>query len=294
TVARVDPAARSVAHVFSVGDTPTGVAATNASVWVVGSEPTKASVSVRRIDPRFDEVAARVRQIGNVVPGFPGSAAALGNTVWIAPSSGLLTQLNARTGRRMRAVDPNAGPVAVAVGADAVWVTDRDANTVTRVDPTGLLTPIPVGHGPSAIAVGEDAVWVVDSLDDKLVRIDPGTRSVTATIPVGRAPTGVAVGADSVWVANSGDGTVTRVDPRRDKPPRTIRVGASPQGLVVARGKVWVTVDENPGQAAQSASAGGTARLNSQDGIDVLDSGLAFFPYDWQLLYATCAKLVNY
>src|SRR5262249_28596494 len=106
TVSRIDPAARSVTRVLSVGDTPTGLAARNASVWVVGSEPTKASVSVRRIDPRF-EVATRVGQIGNVVPGGPGSAAASGNDVWIGPSSGLLTQLNARTSRRMREVDPN-------------------------------------------------------------------------------------------------------------------------------------------------------------------------------------------
>ena len=45
-----------------------------------------------------------------------------------------------------------------------------------RVDPTGLLTPIAVGHGPTGIAVGEGGVWVVDSLDDAVVRIDPGTQ----------------------------------------------------------------------------------------------------------------------
>ena len=47
------------------------------------------------------------------------------------------------------AIDPNAGPTSVAVGAGATWITDSDANTVTRVDATGLLTPIAVGHGPS-------------------------------------------------------------------------------------------------------------------------------------------------
>ena len=294
TVSRIDPDARSVTRVLPVADTPTGLAATNASLWVVGSEPTKAAVSVTRIDPRFDAVAPRIKRIGNVVPGGPGSAAALGNTVWIAPSSGLLTRLESTTGRVVRSVDPNAGPVAVALGADAVWVTDGDADTVTRVDPTGLLTPIPVGRGPSAIAVGEDGVWVVNSLDDTLIRIDPATLAPTATFNVGRAPTGVAVGAGSVWVANSGDGTVTRIDPRGGTPPRTIPIGGSPQSLVVARGKVWVTVDDNPGVVAQSATTGGTARVSSQDGFDFLDSGLAFSPVDWQLLYATCAKLVNY
>lgn len=294
TVSRVDPAARSVTRVLSVVDTPTGLAATNGAVWVAGSDPTKASVSIRRIDPRFDTVAGKIKRIGNVVPGGQGSAAALGNTVWIAPSSGLLSRLDPATSRVLRTIDPNAGPVAVALGAGAVWVTDGDANTVTRVDPTGLLTPIPVGHGPAAIAVGAGGVWVVDTLDDTVVRIDPGTRAVTATIPVGRAPSGVAVGAGSVWVANSGDGTVTRIDPAGRKPPQTIPVGASPQSLVVARGEVWVTVAQSAGETAQAASTGGTARVSSQYVVDHLDSALAFFPYDWQLLYATCAKLVNY
>ena len=93
-------------------------------------------------------------------------------------------------------------------------MTDSEANNVTRIDPTGLQTPIVVGNGPNGIAVGEGGVWVADSLDNTLVRIDPTTRSVTTTIAVGRSPTGVAVGAGSVWVADSGDGTVTRIDPR--------------------------------------------------------------------------------
>ena len=155
--------------------------------------------------------------------GGPGSAAAPGDSVWIAPSTGLLTRLDPSTGRVVQTIDPNAGPAAVAVGADAVWVTDSDANTVTRVDPTGLLTPIPVGHGPCAIAVGAGGVWVVDALDDAVVRIDPSTRAVTTTIPVGRHPTGIAVGAGSVWVANSGDGTVTRIDPAARQAAATIR-----------------------------------------------------------------------
>ena len=120
----------------------------------------------------------------------------------------------------------------MALGADAVWVVDSEANTVTRVDSTGLLTPIPVGRGPSALAVGAGAVWVADLLDDAVVRIDPAARAVTTTIPVGRAPTGVAVGAGSVWVANSGDGTVTRIDPSGDTKPETIPVGGSRRALL--------------------------------------------------------------
>ena len=82
-------------------------------------------------------------------------------------------------------------PTGIDLGADgAVWVTDNEADNVTRVDPTGLVNAIAVGHGPSGIAVGDGGVWVAYTGDDEVVRIDPSTRAVTATIPVGRAPAG--------------------------------------------------------------------------------------------------------
>ena len=109
------------------------------------------------------------------MPGGPGAAAAVGRTLWIAPSSGLLTRVDSRTGRIVDDIDPNAGPTAIAVGGDAVWVADSDAGTVTRVDPTELLTPIRVGGSPSAIAVGAGGVWVANRSDDTVVRIDPST-----------------------------------------------------------------------------------------------------------------------
>ena len=144
-------------------------------------------MSVTKIDPRFDTVAPAIERIGNVVPGGSGSAAASGESVWIAPSSGLLSRLDPSTGR------VSARSIPTPALRPSRWARCRvghrhDANTVTRVDPTGLLTPIPVGHGPASVAVGAGGVWVADSLDDTVVRIDPNTRAVTTTIPVGRAP----------------------------------------------------------------------------------------------------------
>ena len=290
TVSRIDPASRTVSRLIPVTDTPTGLGTSPGAVWVVGSTPTSPSVTVRRIDPRFDDIAGETR-IGNVVPGGPGSVAAQGGAVWVAPSSGLLSRLSPRSARAVQQVDPNAGPTAVAVGAGAVWVTDSDANTVTRIDPTGLPTPIPVGHGPSGIAIGDGGVWVADTLDDQVVRIDPSTRAVTTTITVGRAPTGVAFGAGSVWVANSGDGTVTRIDPTTGKPV-TIDVGGSPHGIVVAAHRVWTTVQPS---TRPQGDQGGTAHLRvATDVVDSMDPALAYITYSMQLLYATCAKLFNY
>ena len=106
-VSRIDPDTSSVTKLVPVVDSPTGLAVANGTIWVVGSNAGGLSVNLRRIDPQFNAVAPKI-QIGNVVPGGPGAAAAFGKTVWIAPSSGLLARVDSRTGRVLDDIDPNA------------------------------------------------------------------------------------------------------------------------------------------------------------------------------------------
>ena len=298
TVSRVNPRTLQTLRSIHVSGPPTGIATTPAGVWVVESDTTPtasltSSVFVDRIDPEFDTPSGRVR-IGNVIPSGPGVVAAQGDSVWVAPSTGLLTRLNPTTVKVADQRDPNASPAGIAIGDGAVWLTDADAGNVVRVDPTGLLTPIPVGSGPTAITVGGGGVWVVDSLDDAVVRIDPGSRSVTARIPVGPSPAGIAFGAGSVWVANSGDGTVTRINPITDERQATIRVGGSPQALTVAEGKVWVTVDAQSIAPDRGGSGGGTLRIVSSEDVGSMDPAGSYDALAQGLLYATCAQLLNY
>jgi YVTN family beta-propeller protein len=292
TVSRVDPTTLRTVRTISLAEPPTGIAANGEGVWVASSSPSAAFVSISRIDPQFDAVDRTIR-VGNVVPGTPAAITARAGALWVAPFSGELTRLDPRTGHVIKQVDPNAAPSGVDFDTSAVWVSDGDAGTVTRIDPTGLTTPVAVGHDPSAIAVGDGGVWVADTGDGAVVRIDPDTRAVTATIPVGHAPTGVALGAGSVWVADSGDGTVTRIDPVTEKVTATIRVGDSPQAIAVAGGRAWVTVD-SPAIPAAVAAAGGTLRLDSSTDVSSMDPALAYDGLSFQLLYATCAKLLNY
>jgi YVTN family beta-propeller protein len=293
TISRVNPHTLRTSQTVPVDDPPTAVAAAGGAIWVVDSNPSAEFVTVNRIDPQFGAIQA-VARIGNVVPGSPAAATARGNALWVAPNAGDLTRVDAQTGNVVQHVYPNAAPTQAAVGAGAVWITDSDADTVTRVDPTGLLTPVPVGHDPTGIAVGDGGAWVADAGDDTVLRIDPNTRAVTTTIPVGESPSGVSIGAGSVWVANSGDGTVTRIDPRTDKVVATIAVGGSPQAITFADGEAWVTVDAQSLTTAGVGPSGGTLRVDFRYDIDYTDPALAYSSLSWQLLYATCAKLLNY
>jgi YVTN family beta-propeller protein len=292
TISRVDPTNRQTFPAIPVAGQPAGIAPGSRGLWVVDS-PGVSSVLVGRVDPVFNRFGS-VARIGNVDPTGTVAIASQGNSVWVAPSTGELTRFDSTSGKEVWHLDPNASPAGVAVGYDAVWLTDPEAGNVVRVDPSGLLSTIAVGDAPTGIAVGGNGVWVADPLDDTVARIDPDTRSPTATIPVGRSPAGVAYGAGSVWVANSGDGTVTRINPTTDRLQATITVGGSPQAITIADGKAWVTVDQQSIAPSRGAPDGGTLRLVSSTDVPSLDPANAYGAFSSQILYATCAQLLNY
>jgi peptide/nickel transport system substrate-binding protein len=55
-----------------------------------------------------------------------------------------------------------------------------------------------------------------------------------------------------------------------------------------------VTVDPQTIGPTRTAQVGGILRMDSQSDVDYMDPALAYVPLSWQLLYATCAKLLNY
>jgi YVTN family beta-propeller protein len=292
TVTHIDARAERVGRTIAVGDVPVGLAAGGGAVWVASADRTDSFVTVRKIDGRFDALERTVRVTS--LPDEQADVALHGGALWVAPSYGLLTLINPRTGAvRRPAIETGHGQTVVAVGAGSIWVADREANIIVRADPaSGATTPIPVGNGPTGIAIGAGAVWVTLGHENSLARIDPQSGAVRRTIRVGRAPTGVAVGERAVWVANSGDGTVSRVDPNTDEVVATVRVGASPQDVVVGGGKVWVSV--RPRTLSEVARPGGTVRLESQSDVGSMDPAANAPPLAVQLGYATGARLLNY
>jgi YVTN family beta-propeller protein len=290
SVSRVDPVTQKVVSTIAVGETVSDLDAGREAVWVLSTSP---AVRIRQIDPRFDTVA---KTIGvESLPGGSGGVALGPDVLWVAPSLGLVTRIDPASDQVVEALDARSSPTSIAVDREAAWVADASANTVTRIDQTNVVTPIPVGRGPSGIAVAEGAVWVTESLDDAVVRIDPDRAAVSTTISVGRSPSGIAVGEGAVWVANSRDGTVSRIDPETNKVVDTIEVGGSPRDIVVGAGKVWVSVQAKVLDEGVSAAGGaGVLRVNSQQDVDYLDPALGQLLLAWQLGYATCAKLLNY
>jgi YVTN family beta-propeller protein len=59
---------------------------------------------------------------------------------------------------------------------------------------------IDVGDEPTAVTVGADAVWVVNSKAGTLSRIDPETDEVQDTVELGNAPSGIVFADGLIWV----------------------------------------------------------------------------------------------
>jgi YVTN family beta-propeller protein len=155
------------------------------------------------------------------------------------------------------------------LGSDA-GATEISANALGLIDADGeaIEAEIPVDAAPTSVARGEGAVWVTNANDDTVSRIDPVTRSVRQTITVGSSPSGIAVGAGAVWVANHGDGTVSRIDPETNTPVGDpITVGNDPTAVAYGEGSVWVTNSANRTLSRIDPASGRVVRTITTDAV---------------------------
>jgi YVTN family beta-propeller protein len=227
-----------------VGELPAGEAAGFGKLWVV-NQSVPSLVPIGLTSHRQQGAAVALPNHGKAVAAAAGERA-----VWVGVrgSPGLLLRVDPKSRQVAKTIELPDGLQNLAVGAGAVWVIARRANTVTRVDiSSGNQRSVFVGETPFGIAYGRGAVWVTNNGDDTVTRIDAGSLN-TGQIPVGRGPKGIAVGAGAIWVANSIDSTLTRIDPeslRADGKP--IEVALNPYGVDTNGKDVWLT-SPNKGQ----------------------------------------------
>jgi class 3 adenylate cyclase/streptogramin lyase len=179
-------------------DSPlTDVALGHGSIWL-----TFVDGSLVRLRGETRRVEATIQVGGSldgVVVGTQG--------VWVLNiAAGTVTRVDPRTDVVMEPVDVPGSILAMAAAEDRVWLLDAVGEDVFSVDADGDLgDPIPIGPDPSGIAVGLDAVWVSDE-GGRLFRIDPRTHEVTS-VHVGGDLTAIAVDEqhEALWLTVGGD-----------------------------------------------------------------------------------------
>jgi hypothetical protein len=237
TLVRINPWRNVVSDVIQVGALPSAAAVKGHSAWVyldagqvaqvdLGSKRVTHTTAIRGQPVDLGDLA------GPVLDADTGGA-------WIVSADengrGFLTRVRSGGGTR---VSPLTGrPMAVGVGAGAVWVLERDGDrsSVLRIDPDSgrIVGRIALGARSRAdmLRVGLGAVWAVSSATGVLYRVD-GASGAVHREDLGRraarpdfvlTPSNVlsARGGDrletAVWVGISDFGGSTAVVDRRGR-----------------------------------------------------------------------------
>ena len=222
----------------TVDKAPCALAVDGASVWVTSN----ATGELDRIDPTTNKVADRI----TLDTGPCGIAVGSDGRIWVAElgAVGAVVAVDPTTRKitgRLDGVGPQLWDLKAGFGA--IWVADRSARTVLRIEPTTakVTATIAVGPQPSGLAVLPEGVWVSDDSDGKVRRIDPKTNTVVATVDVGGAPSWFADdGLANLVVAQRGAGKVIALDPMTGAGGTPIGGWNVPLDGTVVQGKAWI------------------------------------------------------
>ena len=228
--------------------TPGSVVVAFGSVWVGNGE----SQTVTRLDPRTDEVIARIST--------PDPTSVVGDgagAIWVTSFPGnSLTRIDPRLNRVTRTISlapRGAGAIGVTVFRGFVWVANHNGlptMSVSKIDPTSMrvVDVIPLGAGSSAgpvwILSSAGSIWTdVNGNANAVVRIDPRTDRILARIPALSACTQLAADDTGVWGAGNYDDScapgVSRIDPRTNRVVATFDVGGAAAGVALDNGSLW-------------------------------------------------------
>jgi YVTN family beta-propeller protein len=248
----IDPMTNQVIATIDVGRFPSDVAVAEGSVWVVsGTEGT-----LWRIDPSTFEVVDTIALGGNTLHVAAGQGA-----VWVTGGLGV-RKIDLATGTRYGVVYGKCYDVAI--GENAIWVSDIQSNQLLEIDPETrrVVATVKLEGKPSEVTYGHGTIWVILSDKDEVVGVDPNTHQVVTTLSSNAFIHGLAVDPDRVWYthpyalnyyepASSGSGGFSVTNP--------------PARIVFYAGSLWIT----------SPNEGLVTRINPEDQsvISVIDLG---------------------
>lgn len=168
------------------------VTTTEDAVWVAYTN------QLARIDPISETLSDPVH-LSHGADDIIGA----GRDLWVVDRLGRTLYRYDAGAHFIQSVELQITPDDVVAGPDgSLWVLNRSGGTVTRVDVEGRPgQPIRVGADPTDVAVGPDAVWVADRTARIIQRIDPGLEQKDEPIrlPGPVAAIGVDGATGEVW-----------------------------------------------------------------------------------------------
>ncbi len=221
-----------------VGTRPNGIAVAAGSLWVTSYERSR----VVRIDAETGRVRSEAPRVGRGALDIAAGRSA----VWVAvtPRS-VVVRLDPETGRVTGRIRTPLRPVALAAGAEDLWVVGRSAvkggaDELLHYDGDGRLRRrLEVPQGAAAITLGGGALWVAELRIGRVLRIDPRTGRSTARAPLEAPGFALTYGKGYVWVTQRDDDSIARIEPDTGTVVASA-AGHGPTGIAVADDLVLV------------------------------------------------------
>jgi hypothetical protein len=280
---------------ISIAGRPGNIAAHGGSIWIADGG------ALTRIDP----VTGKLLSTENVGSGRLTVAAGPAG-LWVASldDGTVRGPIESRVADALSvAIDR---PEYLAVGADDIWVSSPATGILTRIEAsTGrIVAVVPLGNAPSGITLTDREVVIghdhsiVDAApgphDGAATIVDRTTNVVIADIPVtsgfGYVRHSLMVDGD-LWYADANIGSLVRVDRATTSGAKVVAVGERIEGATVVDGRIWMTINpsgERSALLAYDPTAGGfTAALGPADVAPSSTVGLgAILSFDGSLWVA--------
>ena len=283
---RVDLRTRRKTKVVHLPWTPgQRLAVGGGSVWV----PEDFGAGVIGIDDHSGKVVHRFEVGGDGIAGIAYGAGSL----WLAQGSAV-SRVDPRTGRVLRHYPAPARWLVFADGA--LWAADPGSGRITKIDPAENKVAAHANLHPwiTDLAVGGGLVWVSVTPANAVFELDENKLGVQGTSThAGNDPERISVGGGRLWVANSATSSMSLIDQISTR--RTQLTAAARPTTALYRGGLILVAAARPPTPLQPIS-GEELRISTptEDAQYGNPDPLSFDQTSLQLLYATCATLLNY
>jgi ABC-type transport system substrate-binding protein len=281
---RVDLATRKVTPAINFPWPPGRITTSGNSVWITQD----GGPEVWQVDARTAKVVRRVTIRSGVSEG--GIAYGAGS-LWLGSGRGVV-RVNPANGRVLHAfgIEGISGGMRIVFADGAVFAARPGSGAVVKIDPAEnrILHRTPLHGWISDLAVGGGFVWVSIVPDGVVYKLSEDDLSVRSSPAAGPDPERISFGGGELWVANAASKSVSRLAQISGERQR-LAADAEPTTALYHDGLVWVGA--SPALAPLRPIRGQELRI-AGGGVpfDPAHNGL----WDEQVLYATCAKLLDY
>ena len=199
-ITREDLIAMKTNYIVGVGSA--GLAFDGTNIWVANVM----GASVSKISP-LGEVTTY-----SGTGAQPTGIAFDGINMWTANQGGSVSKISPLGEITTYTVEGQLNqPIGIAFDGTNMWVANAGGDSVTKISPTGEMTPYPgTGNSPCGIAFDGVNMWTANQGNNSVTKVSPAGEMTTYS-GTGDSPFGIAFDGINMWVSNAGSASVTKV-----------------------------------------------------------------------------------